>query len=372
ELGSINWQGHQASSLCEMVAGLTTEIAPEAIDGQMATALLTGIIAETDRFKNERTTPLALSLSSKLMTAGANQKLIAEKLEEPAPAPAPRHEVYGSERDEEIEDVAKTLNDGSLQISHDDENHVDNIHIDEHGNLGSDRPVEEFNNAPEHHREQVSSLPLVDEPVPPAPEPSQLPPSHDLGREALPEPSTDSHSLDDPDHPDDLEQPTLPTPSSNRPVLQHEKVVVPLSEVGKEPKTDKPFDLTEAMQEANAIGGGVNAPPVTAAAQQPPANPAPNAAPAAAPQPVSSSIPPPPPVAPAPSRDKTLTELEASIDAATTMPPQAAPATTVPLPAPAPAPTTVSAPPPVPPPMTAPQFYDGDGQNANPFLNPAK
>lgn len=88
ELGSIHWQDEKASSLCEMIAIMTTELRQEPLfDGQMATAYLTGIVAETNRFKNERTTPRALSMSSQLMSYGANQQLIAEQLEKPEPLP---------------------------------------------------------------------------------------------------------------------------------------------------------------------------------------------------------------------------------------------------------------------------------------------
>jgi hypothetical protein len=50
------------------------------LDGQIATAYLTGIVAETDRFSNEKTTPVVMSLSSTLMAAGANQQLISNEL----------------------------------------------------------------------------------------------------------------------------------------------------------------------------------------------------------------------------------------------------------------------------------------------------
>ncbi|MBR3135199.1 hypothetical protein IKG54_01370, partial [Candidatus Saccharibacteria bacterium] len=80
-------------------------------DGEMtkevATALLTGIVAETDRFSNDKTTPETMNVASELMKAGADQKLIADnielggkkKAEEPAPEikPEPVMEVKHEE-----------------------------------------------------------------------------------------------------------------------------------------------------------------------------------------------------------------------------------------------------------------------------------
>ena len=81
-LGSINWHDNQASSLSELVTELVQAVEPGILDNQIATALLTGIVAETDRFRNEKTSSLTMSASAALMSAGANQQLVASKLEE--------------------------------------------------------------------------------------------------------------------------------------------------------------------------------------------------------------------------------------------------------------------------------------------------
>ena len=49
---------------------------------RISTALLTGIVAETDRFSNDKTTSVTMSVSATLMKAGANQQLVASKLDE--------------------------------------------------------------------------------------------------------------------------------------------------------------------------------------------------------------------------------------------------------------------------------------------------
>ena len=135
QIGAINWQEQLATSISEMVAMLTDGLGPEVLDAQVATALMTGIIAETDRFRNAITTPEVMSISAKLMSAGANQQLIAEKLEEPDMSTIARPLSY--------DEVAKDTDDGALEIAHDDEE-VQNIHIDDSGNLALPaEPVEE-------------------------------------------------------------------------------------------------------------------------------------------------------------------------------------------------------------------------------------
>jgi hypothetical protein len=81
-LGSINWSDPQASSLSELVADLARALGQNLLDGQLATALLTGVVAETQRFSNEKTTSQTMSVSAELMAAGANQQLVATKLDE--------------------------------------------------------------------------------------------------------------------------------------------------------------------------------------------------------------------------------------------------------------------------------------------------
>lgn len=80
-LGTMDWFDEKASSLCEMLMSLSEALQPNLLDEQIATALLTGIVAATDRFSNEHTSPRVMTMSAQLMAAGADQKLIAEELE---------------------------------------------------------------------------------------------------------------------------------------------------------------------------------------------------------------------------------------------------------------------------------------------------
>ncbi len=79
-LGAINWVDDQASSLCEMLMSISEALQSGLVDEQVATALLTGIVSETARFSNEKTTPKVMTMSAQLMAAGANQQLIASHL----------------------------------------------------------------------------------------------------------------------------------------------------------------------------------------------------------------------------------------------------------------------------------------------------
>lgn len=82
-LGSIGWQDDQASSFSEMISNLAESFDGKdaaLVDDQIATAILTGVVAATDHFRNEKTTPGVMTLAANLMAKGANQQLIASEL----------------------------------------------------------------------------------------------------------------------------------------------------------------------------------------------------------------------------------------------------------------------------------------------------
>lgn len=163
DLGALNWHETKASSLSEMAASLADGLQPNSLDEQMSTAFLTGIVAETARFSNNKTTSLTMSISAKLMAAGANQQLVATKLQEPERQPVAT-----------AADENKPKGNGELDIEHPKQSEPspeanntkvqdkpaeelpmpiakegsddDAIHIDEDGNLKvglQDKPEEE-------------------------------------------------------------------------------------------------------------------------------------------------------------------------------------------------------------------------------------
>lgn len=147
-LGSINWADDKASSLCEMIAGLAEPLQQNLLDAQMATALMTGIVAQTDRFSNEKTSPQTMSISAALMAAGANQQLVASKLEEPAPLPpAPEAPVLPAENN--------AADDGSLTIAHNGN--------DQSPDQEALSPVEEPAPEPEQQEEPVEEIHIDEE-----------------------------------------------------------------------------------------------------------------------------------------------------------------------------------------------------------------
>lgn len=162
ELGSINWVETNSSSLCEMAVGLSELVKTGLLDGQIATAFLTGIVAETNRFSNTKTTSETMAMSAKLMSAGANQQLVATKLEgEPSQAPP--------ESSEQADDGTRSGNpDGSLAIDHGQSSSpVDQIQIDEHGTLrladGAELPADEPK-LPEPPSADMNSRPVITTP----------------------------------------------------------------------------------------------------------------------------------------------------------------------------------------------------------------
>ncbi len=129
-LGSINWSDQSASSLCEMLVQLGLLLKADALDNQMSTALLTGIVAETNRFSNEKTSSETMQISAKLMAAGANQQLVASQLQPAAPPPAePENEELElpqisppDETEQQVDNEPRAAKgtDGTLRIDHEE------------------------------------------------------------------------------------------------------------------------------------------------------------------------------------------------------------------------------------------------------------
>ncbi len=141
ELGTIDWFEPNASSLSEMLVALSESLKGDKalLDEQSATALLTGIVAATDRFSNDKTSSKVMTMAAQLMAAGANQQLIAAKLEEaheigPEKASSPANsdgttalaEGEATKLDASSGKKSKTA-DGSLSISHEKDGSVDDV-----------------------------------------------------------------------------------------------------------------------------------------------------------------------------------------------------------------------------------------------------
>lgn len=114
-LGTLSWLDQSASSISEMVTQLVHDMGKEVLDEQISTALLTGIVAETGRFSNEKTTPKTMTLAGDLMAAGADQQLVANKLQEGGHAlQGPSVSLPGEAKAEPV----VTTDNGTLEIDH--------------------------------------------------------------------------------------------------------------------------------------------------------------------------------------------------------------------------------------------------------------
>jgi nanoRNase/pAp phosphatase (c-di-AMP/oligoRNAs hydrolase) len=117
-LGGIDWHDDQASSLSEMVSGLAealkTDKKKTLLTAGISTALLTGIVAETDRFSNTHTTARAMTIAAQLMAAGADQQLIASELQESHTINNPSENL--NEKTQATQDAAEHKE--TLSISH--------------------------------------------------------------------------------------------------------------------------------------------------------------------------------------------------------------------------------------------------------------
>lgn len=149
DVGTLNWFDSGASSLSEMVAELLGKLDKKALDSQVSTALLTGIVSETERFSNEKTSPRTMSTGAALMAMGANQQLISAEL---------------SRAEELVEDAESTdeaqaqepQDETTLEVQHDEEEaKVDDPEIED----AEDEPAP----APEEGEEPQDESNVVEE-----------------------------------------------------------------------------------------------------------------------------------------------------------------------------------------------------------------
>ena len=140
-LGSVDWHESNASGVSEMVVELLDDLKTPKVtlDEQMATALLTGIVAVTERFSNSNTSSKVMTTAAELMAAGANQQLVVSKIAESEVEDKPQKiekieekypekEEASEDKTEEAEKDEETVHaDGTLSISHEKKGDVDEV-----------------------------------------------------------------------------------------------------------------------------------------------------------------------------------------------------------------------------------------------------
>ena len=81
-LNGTHWHAENASSLSELAVQIIESLGKKNLIQSVATALLTGVVAETDRFSNSKATAEVMSLAAKLISSGADQQLVVSKIRE--------------------------------------------------------------------------------------------------------------------------------------------------------------------------------------------------------------------------------------------------------------------------------------------------
>lgn len=123
-LGTIDWTDETASSVSELTTSLVDSLqdADHHVSSQVASSLLTGIVAATDRFSNDKTTARTMSLAGELMASGANQQLIASKLREGSKLPlqddGKPKKIDKASSDKQSSPDQPKRRDGGLSIAH--------------------------------------------------------------------------------------------------------------------------------------------------------------------------------------------------------------------------------------------------------------
>ncbi|MBR3270074.1 hypothetical protein IKG07_02395 [Candidatus Saccharibacteria bacterium] len=81
KFGEIEWNNKRASSVSEMVADLLCNASGDVtLEPEEATALLTGIVASTDRFAHANTFSTTMQIASQLIDFGASPETVAENI----------------------------------------------------------------------------------------------------------------------------------------------------------------------------------------------------------------------------------------------------------------------------------------------------
>lgn len=246
-VGSIDWDDPKASSLSEMVASLANDLGPDSLDGQIATAFMTGIVAQTERFRNARTSPATMSIGSALMAAGANQQLIATKLEQSEQKPA-KNELDVPNDNEKPADETETSSEpepaqdpSALRIEHtEDELPEPVLDIPNPGEDVSDEDVTTPEPEPESQPE-----PEADK------EPEDGTPNNDIvgGGSLILDPPTLGGKLTANTEPEHLDPPTDPlsVKANQPPILQRQDSDVVAEPISQGDQSNSPSDLPESV-----------------------------------------------------------------------------------------------------------------------------
>ena len=143
KFGDIEWSDKSKSSISEMVADLLYDIGGKnALEGEEATALLTGIVAATEHFSNNRANATSHQMAARLINSGANRELISENIG------LDSQNMFFATPESVAEAPTNNIDDGdeaapSLSIDHDEDDDEEKI-----------KPTEEVEKEPEEKAEE--------------------------------------------------------------------------------------------------------------------------------------------------------------------------------------------------------------------------
>lgn len=80
QYGAVNLVENTAASLAEILMALSESLQAGLIDSDIATTMLTGLMAATDRFTNAHTTAKTMTVAAQMMAVGADQQKIVKSL----------------------------------------------------------------------------------------------------------------------------------------------------------------------------------------------------------------------------------------------------------------------------------------------------
>ena len=105
-LNGTHWHSENASSLSELAVQIIESLGKKNLIQPVATALLTGIVAETDRFSNTKATAEVMSLAAKLISSGADQQLVVSKIREAEEKAGEFAEQKNAKMEEALEEIS--------------------------------------------------------------------------------------------------------------------------------------------------------------------------------------------------------------------------------------------------------------------------
>lgn len=92
-IGTPSWHEPEASSVAELLVSVADSLQSGLLDAQAAQALLASVVAATDGFRNQATTPKIMTIAAQLMASGADQQVIMDQLQHASSPVVPKKEV---------------------------------------------------------------------------------------------------------------------------------------------------------------------------------------------------------------------------------------------------------------------------------------